>query len=276
MAGYFRTIEISNPAYQPDQLRLVTVKSRYLKGRADCTLFISSQIKKVSNATPVVILLHGVYGSHWAWTYNINVHAIASKLISQKKVRPMILVMPSDGLAGDGSGYFDQGDKNFEKWITKDVVEIVKAVVGKGDNSKLNLFIAGLSMGGYGALRLMAKNPTLFTAASGLSSITTLKELLPFLPVNEQVAMKKKFGSERLIDYLMKNRKNLPPFRFDCGLNDGLMSANRLLHRQLDAAKIKHDFYEYDGGHSNEYWTAHIGETLKFFDQQADRPTGRT
>ena len=264
MAKRFRTIEISNPLFQPENLKYVTVKSENLKGRGDCTFFIPPQVRKISKNVPVVILLHGVYGSHWAWIYNINVHKIAMQLIDSGKIAPMVLVMPSDGLMGDGSGYFNHGEQDFEKWIVKDVVDLIKEVLPY-KNGNLKLFIGGLSMGGYGALRLMAKFPTLFNGASGLSSITNLKDFLPFLSRKEQLYFKKKFGTEELISYLRKNKKKLPPFRFDCGRDDALFRSNQKLHKQLKEAGINHSFEELSGGHNNEYWNQNIGRTLAYF-----------
>jgi putative tributyrin esterase len=264
MAKRFRTIEISNPAFQPPHLTYVTVKSANLNGRGDCTFFIPPQLKRVQKTIPVVILLHGVYGSHWAWTYNINVHHIALNLIDQGKIEPMVLVMPSDGLFGDGSGYFNHGDKDYEKWIVKDVVSMIKEVL-KVDEQNVKLFVAGLSMGGYGALRLMAKYPKLFFAGSGLSSITNLKDMLPFLSREEQHYYSKKFKAEEVFAYLKKNKKNLPPFRFDCGTDDPLIKSNRLLHSKLEAEGIPHLYEEFFGGHSNDYWNQNIDKTLIYF-----------
>lgn len=264
MAKRFRTIEISNPLFQPEHLKYVTVKSENLKGRGDCTFFIPPEVSIINKNVPVVILLHGVYGSHWSWIYNINVHKIALGLIEQRKIDPMVLVMPSDGLVGDGSGYFNHGERDFEKWIVKDIVDLIKAVLPH-DGAKLNLFICGLSMGGYGALRLMAKFPALFRGASGLSSITSLKDLLPFLSRKEQLYFKKKFTAEELITYLRKNKNKLPPFRFDCGVEDALLTSNRKLHRQLEDEEIRHSYAEFPGDHSNTYWNQNIGETLIYF-----------
>jgi enterochelin esterase-like enzyme len=266
MAKQFRTIEMSNPAYQPENLTYVTAKSSNLKGRGDCTFFIPPQLSGIREHVPVVILLHGVYGSHWAWTYSINVHNIAMNLIQEGKIQPMVLVMPSDGLFGDGSGYFNHGDKDFEKWIVSDVSNIILEVL-KVEEKRLKLFITGLSMGGYGALRLMAKYPKLFTAASGLSSITTLKDMLPFLAKDEQRYYSKKFKTEEVFAYLKKNKKKLPPFRFDCGTDDSLIKSNRLLHSMLENEGIPHVYEEYPGGHSNEYWNQNIDKTLIFFDR---------
>ena len=264
MAKKFRTIEISNPAYQPSNLTFVTVKSANLRGRGDCTFFIPPQLSKTTKHVPVVILLHGVYGSHWAWTYNINVHNIAMKLIEDGKIQPMALVMPSDGLFGDGSGYFNHGEKNFEKWIVEDVVSMISVVL-KVELKKVKLFLTGLSMGGYGALRLMAKYPRLFSAASGLSSITNLKDMMPFLAKDEQRYYARKFQAEDVFGYLKKNKKKLPPFRFDCGINDSLIKSNRLLHKNLEAEGIAHVYEEFPGGHSNEYWNQNIDKTLLYF-----------
>jgi enterochelin esterase-like enzyme len=216
----------------------------------------------------VVILLHGVYGSHWAWTCNINAHGIAERLIKRNSIQPMVLVMPSDGLWGDGSGYFNHGSRDFEKWIVKDVVQLIPEVLPK-QIQRGKLFIGGLSMGGYGALRLMAKYPRIFAGASGLSSITTLKDLLPFLARPEQRYFRDTFGSEQLIDYLTRNRDHLPPFRFDCGREDGLISSNRKLHAQLLKAGVPHGYEEFSGGHSNVYWNRHIGRTLIYFSNLA-------
>lgn len=264
MAKRFRTIEISNPAFQPENLTYVTVKSSHLSGRGDCTFFIPPQLRGIQKNIPVVILLHGVYGSHWAWTYNINVHNIAQRLIDDGKISPMVLVMPSDGLLGDGSGYFNHGDKDFEKWIVKDVLHMILEVL-KVKLDDIKLFITGLSMGGYGALRLMAKYPKLFRGASGLSSITNLKDLLPFLSKDEQRYYSKKFKAEELIAYLKKNKKKLPPFRFDCGVEDQLIRSNRLLHSQLEREGIAHGYEEFEGGHSNDYWNRNIDKTLMYF-----------
>ena len=89
-------------------------------------------------------------------------------------------------------------------------LNMIKEVL-KVDLENVKLFITGLSMGGYGALRLMAKYPKLFLAASGLSSITNLKDLLPFLSREEQRYYSKKFKSEEVINYLIRTGKSCRP-----------------------------------------------------------------
>src|SRR5881394_2143278 len=98
----FRTFEISDPRFEAEGLRWVTVKSTALRQRVDMTLFVPQEAASLRDLA-VVILLHGVYGSHWAWALKGGAHRTALKLIRSRAIRPMILAMPSDGLCGDGS-----------------------------------------------------------------------------------------------------------------------------------------------------------------------------
>src|SRR6267154_1045225 len=125
MNSIFRTIEISEPRFEADGLKWVTVKSRALRHRADLTLFVPRQAASVSNI-PVVILLHGVYGSHWAWALKGGAHRMAARLIDAQQIPPMVLAMPSDGLWGDGSGYLPHPNHNFELWVVEDVPAAVR------------------------------------------------------------------------------------------------------------------------------------------------------
>jgi putative tributyrin esterase len=263
MSNFFTT-EISFPENESDNLRWITVKSNALRRRADIT--ISLPAKMNSEISPdVVILLHGVYGSHWAWAMNGGVHKTVNRLVEQEKIRPMVLVMPSDGLFGDGSGYLAHQKDDYEKWIVEDVVDVVKeqiTCIGK----KSNFFITGLSMGGYGALRLGAKYPTIFRSFSGLSSITEFSQMALFLNEGEyarlsDVVMKK----ENVLDCLLANRDRLPYFHFDCGTEDVLIEFNRNLHQFLLNNKIMHHYKENPGAHQWDYWRTHIEDSLLFF-----------
>jgi len=71
---------------------------------------------------------------------------------------------------------------------------------------------------------------------------------------------------EDVIHYLLENKDHLPPLRFDCGKDDPLIEYNRLLHAQLTAEKIDHQYEEFAGGHEVEYWTAQVKKSLLFFD----------
>jgi enterochelin esterase-like enzyme len=242
-------------------LTLMTVKSTALKRRADLTVFIPKV--EIPPAVPVVILLHGVYGSHWAWTAKGKAHQTTQGLIDTGKIKPMIIAMPSDGLFGDGSGYVPHQTENYEKWIVEEVGEVLKEQIEEVRNDS-PLFIAGLSMGGFGALRLGAKYPSIFKAFSGLSSITDFTQIEMFVADFNDLKTKA-LEQDTVLEWLVKNREILPPFRFDCGTEDILIAYNRQLRRDLVEYKIPHTYQEFSGGHTWEYWTEHLEDTLLFF-----------
>src|SRR6185437_5499806 len=153
----FRTIEVSDPAIAADGLSFVTVKSRALRRRADVTLYVPPVAQGVADL-PIVVLLHGVYGSHWAWALKGRAHLTVARLIAQGALPPVALLMPSDGLWGDGSGYVVHADHDVEHWIVDEMPALARELVA-GCSARSPLLLAGLSMGGFGALRFAGKYP---------------------------------------------------------------------------------------------------------------------
>lgn len=261
----FFSLEISDPEFENLHVRHITVKSAALRQRADITLFVPPVGQQQLTDLPVVILLHGVYGSHWAWTFNGGLHKTALRLILEGKIRPMIVVMPSDGLWGDGSGYLPIAGLDFERWIVDEVIAATIEVVPTATHAS-PLFIAGLSMGGFGALRLAAKFPERFRACSGHSSITEFDQLAQF--VEEDLSQYRIADQEKtIIAFMRKNHDKLPAMRFDCGTGDPLLAANRKLHQDLSDLGIRHIYEEFEGGHDWQYWRRNIEISLQFFDR---------
>ena len=204
----FRTVEVSNPKFASDHLRHITIKTPNLHGRGDITVFVPPGTASMSDL-PLVILLHGVYGSHWAWTGLAGVHLTTMRLIEEGVLPPLVLAMPSDGLWGDGSGYLPHSTFNFENWIVRDVVDICREVLlVVSDRSPL--FIAGLSMGGFGALRLGAKYGDVFTAISGLSSITAVDQLKLFVEEPLAAYAQEDHREESILQTMLAHRDQLP------------------------------------------------------------------
>lgn len=259
----FRTIQTSTSEYTHDGLHFLTVKTPNLLGRGDITVYLP---EGKHEKLPLVVLLHGVYGSHWAWALRGGVHRLAQRLIEAGSIQPMALAMPSDGLFGDGSGYLPHSSKNFERWIVEDVPAAIQEVFPEVQPSSAGMCISGLSMGGYGAMRLGARYPTLFRGFTGHSSITQLSELGNFVEESLEIYAQADPGDTSVLAQLLQNKDLLPPFRFDCGLDDTLLEANRTLHKYLQKANIAHTYKEYPGGHEWPYWSKHIETTLLFFD----------
>ena len=215
----------------------------------------------------LVILLHGVYGSHWSWASKGGAHRIAARLIASGEIPPMALAMPSDGLWGDGSCYVQHASgEDYERWIIDDVP--AAAALACDALAGAPLFLCGLSMGGYGALRLAARHGSKIAAASAHSAATSLEEMDIF--VDEDLsALQVPPGEAALIHCLRQNRAHLPPFRFDCGQDDVLLPQNQSLHAELLSEGISHAFEELPGDHSWPYWTQNLPKSLGFFARAA-------
>ncbi len=266
----FRTIEVSDPRFELDGLREITFKSPSLRGRADLTLWLPPGVESLHDL-PLVLLLHGVYGSHWAWTRSGGGHRTARRLIDAGEIPPMALAMPSDALLFDGSGYVDHPDCAVERYIIHEVVACVREVASR-ITARSPVFVTGLSMGGFGALRLGAKYPERFAGVSGHSSITHFAQMAKF--VEEPLAA---YGpppehEQSVLHWMVANRDRLPPVRFDCGTADPLIEENRQLHRDLTAQNIAHTWEEFPGDHTWPYWEAHVADSLRFFGRCAAMP----
>lgn len=259
----FRTVELSDPRFENDHLRFITVKSEHLKGRADICVFVPPGIDP-DKTYPAVILLHGVYGSAWIWSHKTGVHLQVSDMIQKGELPPMIIAMPSDGLWGDGSAYLQHNNKDFERWIAEDVPEVLEQYV-EGVKTTSPYFISGLSMGGFGSLRIGVKYWNKFKAVSGHSSITNLDQMKLFAEEELENYRQPDKADEDIFETIIRHREHLPPIYFDCGESDQLIDYNRELHNKLKEANIRHIYKEYPGGHEWPYWEKYIKESLLFF-----------
>lgn len=262
----YERVEKSFPQYTPPGIHYLTFMSPALGGRGNVSLYIPPGCEEARDL-PFAVLLHGVYGTHWSYLYNAGAHVVVQRLIDAGEIRPMALVVPSDGFFGEGSGYIRNPKFDCERWIVDDVIgcaiENYPCLVHASKK-----FIAGYSMGGFGALRLGAKYSTRFAAAAGHSSITHIRDMWRFIKDPPEVYGDLDEGDQSVLYWMRRNRATLPAVRFDCGVEDILIEGNRALHAALEAERIPHEYHEFPGGHSWDYWREHLADTLRFFDRQ--------
>ncbi|MCM2679506.1 alpha/beta hydrolase [Echinimonas agarilytica] len=255
-------LEVSNPAFTPDNTQFVTVHSSHLNRRHDVSIYnVNAQTENV----PIIVLMHGVYGNHWVWMGLGGIHHVYERLRSEHKISEFVLVMPSDGGLRDGSAYLPtKGHGNYEQWIMDDVITAVQKTV---ENVTINspLYLSGLSMGGYGALRLGAKYAEQVSGISAHSSITDLLELTEFVDHSLDAYDCRNLHESNIVYWMNKNKNKLPPIRFDCGREDILYSGNIRFVEELKSNGIPHIYETFEGEHSWEYWHTHIVQTFEFF-----------
>lgn len=261
-------LEVSNPVYTPENTQYLTIHSSHLKRRQDVTIY---NVNAKGKHVPIIILMHGVYGNHWVWTHLGGIDKVFEDIKASHSINEFILVMPSDGGLLDGSAYLPTiSHGNFEKWIMEDVLTAVIETVENADNQS-NLYLSGLSMGGYGALRLGFKYADKVKAISVHSAITKLAEMRLFTDVDLSNYRCENSEESNIIYWGEKglsHNKMLPALRFDCGTDDTLYPGNIAFAYALSSLNIKYQFNSFKGSHTWEYWHTHIANTFLFFDQQ--------
>ena len=227
---------------------------------------------KGKSTYPVLYLLHGAYGHFSDWLSKTPDKNTVKNLADQYNI---IIVMPEGETF---SFYLDSPvnkESQFETYITSEVIQKIDKTY-RTINDKKGRAIAGLSMGGHGALYLSAKHPELFCAAGSMSGAVDMGTMLGREP-NDQVIklMQPVFGDQStnqdlydknaVIGMVDKIKANKLPLIIDCGVDDFLIEPNRELHRRLVYAKIPHDYIERPGAHTWEYWENSLPYQVLFF-----------
>jgi S-formylglutathione hydrolase FrmB len=221
-----------------------------------------------STRYPVLYLLHGLTGHYSDWLSRTNVADYASEY-------RMIIVMPE----GNDGWYTDSGivvNDKYETYILQELIPDVQQRY-RTIEARYGRAIAGLSMGGYGALKFGLKLPQTFVFAasmSGVLGVTRLPE--KDIPSSWQESLKL-FGppasetrkANDLFEIISKlpaaRLASLPYFYFDCGTEDAplIFSYNRELSGLMYEKKIPHEYRELPGDHSWGYWDSQVQEILR-------------
>jgi putative tributyrin esterase len=261
MEKRFPNAQLSPPIPGNESLRFLNFRSEALGSRGDVVLFSPPKMESLHHV-PLLLLLHGVYGCQWNWWLNGELDSTATEMLRNGTSVPMMIAMPSDGLWGDGSGYVRHADADYERWIVDDIPCCLRELFPQLHPQKF--FVAGLSMGGYGALRLGMKYASRVQGISAHSSITKLAQLSQFIPYPAKVFEYAGEIDTDLLHWAEVNREKLPPIRFDCGTEDPLIQANRELDVALTKLSVPHVYEEFPGGHDWPYWTQQVRRTLAF------------
>jgi putative tributyrin esterase len=257
----FPNAQLSRSLPGNENLRFLNFRSDALGYRGDAVLFAPPGFDSAQRV-PLLILLHGVYGCQWNWWLNGDLAKTAAQMLSENTMAPMMIAMPSDGLWGDGSGYVPHAHANYEQWIAEDLPTCLRELFPQLVSE--NFFLAGLSMGGFGALRLGMKYAAQIAGISAHSAVTNVAQLPRFIPYPASAFLTAGEIDTNLLHWAKTNRAQLPPIRFDCGLEDSLLDANRELHHSLEEMGVPHVYEEFPGAHDWDYWTVHVRKTLAF------------
>ncbi len=208
----------------------------------------------------VFYLLHGLSDDHTIWMRRTSIERYVAGL-------PLVVVMP-DG----GRGWYTNA---LEGYHHED--DLIKDVVGLVDRTfpvraeRAGRCIGGLSMGGYGAVKLGLKHHDMFASVNSHSGALAFAHLEPGKAPPFGGEFTRIFGKESrggpedpfaIVERV--DHGKLPALRIDCGTEDFLIASNRDFHKHLDSLHIAHEYEEFPGTHEWGYWDKHVVEAIAF------------
>lgn len=254
-------------ALQAASLDTIIIKSNVMQKKPKAVIVLPDAYQNSKSEFPVLYLLHGWSGAYDDWAKKTDLRPLSDRY-------SIIIVCPDGGYDG---WYIDsplKKDSQYETYISAEVVRYIDThyrTIADTDGR----FICGLSMGGHGAISLLAKQPDRYAAAGSMSGVMALN------------SSSKRFGIGQLIgDYethrdkweqysclnLIENLTGLDKgIIIDCGIADFTIDVNRQIHRKLMELGIVHDYYERPGAHSWDYWTNALEYHIMYFIKFRDR-----
>jgi S-formylglutathione hydrolase FrmB len=227
---------------------------------------------------PVVYFLHGL-GQNEQTLFNTGGWTLTDDLRQQHKVSDFLIVAP-DGFRSFFVNSAD-GKSRYNDFFLSEFLPYIehKYRIRGGRQARA---ITGVSMGGYGALRIAFAHPELFSSVSAQSAALmseSIQELNAAMRSGSQLGrvLAPVFGQPidaghwRANDPFVLARAHAAGLKklaiyFNCGRDDDFAfeKGAEALHRQLQAEGIPHEYHLYSGDHSLQYFLAHMGETLEF------------
>ena len=169
-----RTPEVARPSIRSarvvatrtlgPRVRDLTIDSPALGRTARVRLLLPRQFQTQPNRRwPVLWLLHGCCDTYESWTHSTDVERLAG-------LADVLVVMPEAGNVGYYSDWYHAGRDGPSRWETFHLTEL-RQLLERDWRAGDRRVVAGLSMGGLGAMVYAARHPGLFKAAASYSGV---------------------------------------------------------------------------------------------------------
>ncbi|MDD2958642.1 MAG: alpha/beta hydrolase family protein [Lachnospiraceae bacterium] len=217
---------------------------------------------------PVLYLLHGSYGDCMDWSLRSSIERYAQD-------KEIAVVMPS----AENSAYINMvWGENYLTYIGKELPDFLRKIFPLSSVRDEN-YIAGLSMGGYGAFRVALEYPETFGYIASLSGGLDMPALQngteahsKKMPLNYKEAVfdggDKIAGSRNDLPVLLKEKKSaeicLPKMYMNCGTEDFIYPANEAFYKAACQMGVEITYERFQGVHCWDYWDAHIKDVLNW------------
>lgn len=218
---------------------------------------------------PVTYLLHGWSGSYASWLSD------APQLAEHADAYQMLIVCPDGGY---DSWYLDSpvdSSVRYETHISREVVSYVDYYYHT-KATREGRAIAGLSMGGHGAVFIAARHPEVFGA---VGSMCGGLDLMPFIKndwdlkgvLGSPVLQRKNWETHTALSQVPRLEAAKLSIIIDCGDRDFFLDVNRAMHQALLQSSVPHEYTERPGEHNDAYWSNAVDFQLLYFDKYFDK-----
>ncbi|MGB7282613.1 MAG: alpha/beta hydrolase-fold protein [Candidatus Acidiferrum sp.] len=240
-----------------------------------CVLLPPSYATEKTRYYPVLYLLHGLGDNEQMLVHSGGMNLVED-LWEQHQLGEFLIVTP-----GGGTSFYinsRDGRHRYEDFFLREFIPGVEKRY-RAESRRSSRGVAGISMGGYGALHLAFQHPQLFIAVGALSA--ALIEKFPMvsaentLQINQLRVLGEAFGSpfdpafwDRNDPLTIARTANLTGLKiyFNCGSEDdyGFDAGAKTLDKVLTTRHIPHEFHLYPGGHDWTYFAEYLPALLEF------------
>lgn len=207
---------------------------------------------------PTLYLLHGGFGDYTDWQRKTRIELYAEK-------HKIAVVMP----AVENSFYADMvNGNNYWQFVSEEVPKVARGLFPLSDKREDN-FVAGLSMGGYGAFKMGLLKPESFAAVASLSGAVDICAMSS----NSHLDLENIFGDleklpgskndlKSVVKQLKENNADIPKLYMACGTEDFLYEKNKAFSDYLNEIGVEHTYQEGPGAHEWYFWDEYIKRVL--------------
>ncbi len=249
---------LASPATTPD-VRELTFTSAALARTMPYSVYLPPDYATSAKRYPVLYMLHGMSGTNVEWQ-SYGIFDRADAMIRSGALQPLIIVLPQ----GDTAYWVDHAVTDKLAWgryMAQDVVGDVDARFRTIADSA-HRAIGGVSMGAHGAVQLAFNYPGTFSVVGAHSLVLRRYDTAPAY-----------FGLPS--DYAKRDPMQLAVAKsellrsidlwIDIGDKDPWADLAKQFDGELADLKVTHVWHEWSGDHSAAYWSAHVGDYLRFY-----------
>lgn len=223
-------------------------------------LLLPADYETSKRSYPVLYLLHGLWGSENDWLALTNV-------AEQVKGLPLIVVMPQ----ADDSWYVNAATRReakYEDYVFGDLVQEIESSY-RAEKDRDGRFVAGLSMGGYGALKEGLKQPQLFAVVGAFSATANAARRVRLDVKTPAIAFGAADSATRRENDVMlligrAETKSLPYIFVMTGFNDPVaLEDSRAVLNVAQLMRVQYEYHELPGSHEWPFWQKSLDAFLR-------------